>query len=53
MTTKPVSETMGRLHEDMKRERIDILGGMTEPRHNGGLLPIARVEARPERFSAT
>ena len=48
MPKKPVSKTMGRLNEDMKRELIDIIGGMKDPRLKGGLLTITRVEAAPD-----
>ena len=41
------SNNMGRLAEDMKRELIDIIGRMKDPRL-GGLLTVMRVEITPD-----
>lgn len=43
---------MGRLNADLKRELIDIVGEMKDPRLKGGLLTITRVEAAPDLSSA-
>ncbi|NLW79652.1 MAG: 30S ribosome-binding factor RbfA [Ruminococcaceae bacterium] len=44
MPKKPVSKNVSRLNEDIKRELIDIIGGMKDPRVKGGLLTIVRVD---------
>lgn len=44
MPKKPVSKNIARLSEDMRRELIDIVGNMKDPRLGGGLLTITRVE---------
>lgn len=48
MPKKPVSKNMGRLNGDIKRELIDIIGNMKDPRLQGGLLTVTRVEAAPD-----
>lgn len=44
MANKPVSKTVARLNEDIRRELIDIIGGMKDPRIKAGLLTVTRVE---------
>lgn len=44
MPKKPVSKNIGRLNEDIKRELIDIIGGMKDPRVKGGLMTVTRVD---------
>lgn len=44
MPKKPISKNNARLNEDMRRELIDIIGSMKDPRLQGGLLTITRVE---------
>ncbi|MGD9559129.1 MAG: 30S ribosome-binding factor RbfA [Oscillospiraceae bacterium] len=44
MPKKPVSKNIGRLNEDIKRELIDIIGNMKDPRLKGGLLTVTRVD---------
>ena len=44
MSKKQPSKNLARLNEDMKRELIDIIGGMKDPRLKGGLLTLTRVE---------
>lgn len=44
MPKKPVSKNIARLNEDIKRELIDIIGNMKDPRIQGGLVTITRVE---------
>ena len=51
MAKKPVSKNVGRLNEDIKRELIDIVAGMKDPRLKEGLLTITRVEAAPDLSS--
>ena len=46
------SNHMGRLAEDMKRELIDIISHMKDPRVNG-LLTVMRVEVTPDPVSYT
>ena len=48
MPKKAVSKNMGRLNEDIRRELIDIIGQMKDPRLQGGLLTVTRVEAAPD-----
>ena len=45
------SNHMGRLAEDMKRELIDIISHMKDPRVNG-LLTVMRVEVTPDLDTA-
>lgn len=52
MPKKPVSKNVSRLNEDIKRELIDIIGGMKDPRLKGGLLTVTRVETAPDLSSA-
>lgn len=52
MPKKPVSKTMGRLNSDLKRELIDIIGNMKDPRLQNGLLTVTRVEAAPDLSTA-
>ncbi len=42
----------GRLNQDLKREIIDIVNGMKDPRLKQGLLTITRVEAAPDLSTA-
>ncbi|MDL2294520.1 30S ribosome-binding factor RbfA [Ruminococcaceae bacterium OttesenSCG-928-D13] len=44
MPKKGPSKNISRLNEDMKRELIDIIGNMKDPRLQGGLVTITRVE---------
>lgn len=49
MPKKPVSKNQGRMNEDIKRELIDIVGNMKDPRlQEGGLITVTRVEAAPD-----
>ena len=52
VTTMPQSKNMSRLSEDMKRELIRVIGGMKDPRLQGGLLSVMRVEVAPDLSSA-
>ena len=52
VTTMPQSKNMSRLSEDMKRELISVIGGMKDPRLQGGLLSVMRVEVAPDLSSA-
>ena len=53
MPKKPVSKNKSRVSQDLKRELIDIIGGMKDPRVNGGgMLTVTRVEAAPDLSSA-
>ena len=46
-------KTTGRVSQDLKRELISIIGGMKDPRVNGGgMLTVTRVEAAPDLSSA-
>ncbi len=44
MPKRGPSKNISRLNEDIKREIIDIVAGMKDPRLKGGLLTITRVE---------
>lgn len=44
MPKKPISKNLGRLNSDMKRELIDIIGNMKDPRVKDGLVTITGVE---------
>lgn len=44
MAARPVSKNIARLNEDIKRELIDIIGNMKDPRIQGGLLTVTRVD---------
>ena len=52
VTTMPQSKNMSRLSEDMKRALISVIGGMKDPRLQGGLLSVMRVEVAPDLSSA-
>lgn len=52
MPKKPVSKNIARLNEDLKRELINIVGAMKDPRLKSGLLTITRVETAPDLSSA-
>lgn len=52
MPKKPISKNMGRMNSDLRRELIDIIGNMKDPRLKGGLLTVTRVEAAPDLSSA-
>ena len=41
-------KTMGRLAQDMKRELIAIVGHLKDPRLEGGLLTITRLDVTPD-----
>lgn len=41
-------KNMGRLAQDMKRELIAIIGRLKDPRLEGGLLTITRLEVTPD-----
>ena len=47
----PQSKNMARLAEDMKRELIDVIGAMKDPRVQG-FLTVMRVEVAPDLSSA-
>ena len=38
----------GRMAQDMKRELIAIIGEMKDPRVNGGLLTVTRLDVTPD-----
>ena len=42
------SKNQGRLAEDMKREVISVISTMKDPRLQGGLLTVMRVEVTPD-----
>lgn len=42
------SKNQGRLAQDMKRTIIDIIGNMKDPRLEGGLLTVTRVDVTPD-----
>ncbi len=44
MPKKGPSKNISRLNEDIRRELIDIMGGMKDPRLKDGLLTITRVD---------
>ena len=48
----PQGKNLGRLAEDMKRELIAVIGAMKDPRLQGGLLTVMRVEVSQDRSSA-
>ena len=41
-------KTMGRLAQDMKREIIAIIGRLKDPRLEGGLLTVTRLDVTPD-----
>lgn len=41
-------KSMGRLAQDMKREIIAIIGRMKDPRLEGGLLTVTRLDVTPD-----
>ena len=41
-------KNMGRLAQDMKREIIAIIGRLTDPRLEGGLLTVTRLDVTPD-----
>ena len=43
-----VSEEYGRLAQDMKREIIAIIGRLKDPRLEGGLLTVTRLDVTPD-----
>ncbi len=51
MPRKPVSKTNSRMNEDLKRELVKIIGEMKDPRLQGGLVTVTRVEAAPDLSS--
>ncbi len=42
------SKNMGRLAQDMKREVIAIIGSLKDPKLQGGLLTVTRLEITPD-----
>lgn len=52
MAKKPVSKNISRLNEDMRREIIDIIGHMKDPRLKAGMLTVSRVENAPDLSTA-
>ncbi len=52
MAKKPVSKNISRLNEDIRRELVDIIGGMKDPRLSAGMLTVTRVETAPDLSSA-
>ncbi len=42
------SKNMGRLSQDMKREVIAIIGRLKDPKLQGGLLTVTRLEITPD-----
>ena len=52
MPKKGPSKNVSRLNEDLKRELIAIIGGMKDPRLQGGLLTVTRVETAPDLSSS-
>ena len=41
-------KNMGRLAQDMKREVIAIIGRLKDPRLEGGLLTVTRLDVTPD-----
>ena len=41
-------KNMGRLAQDMKRELIAIIGRLKDPRLEGGLLTVTRLDVTPD-----
>ena len=41
-------KNMGRLAQDMKREIIAIIGRLKDPRLEGGLLTVTRLDVTPD-----
>lgn len=52
MAKKPVSKNISRLNEDIRRELIDIIDAMKDPRLKAGMLTVTRVETAPDLSSA-
>ncbi len=48
----PISKNKERLNQDLRREIINIVNGMKDPRLKQGLLTITRVEAAPDLSTA-
>ncbi len=46
--TKCLKKNMGRLAQDMKREVIAIIGRLKDPRLEGGLLTVTRLDVTPD-----
>lgn len=44
----PNTKNQGRLAQDMKREVIGIIGQMKDPRLEGGLLTVTRLDVTPD-----
>ncbi|WP_294496124.1 30S ribosome-binding factor RbfA [uncultured Gemmiger sp.] len=42
------SKNQGRMAQDMKRELIDIIGHMKDPRITGGILTVTRLDVTPD-----
>ena len=42
------TKNQGRMAQDMKRELIDIIGHMKDPRVTGGLLTVTRLDVTPD-----
>ena len=45
-------KNMGRLAQDMKRELIAIIGRLKDPRLEGGLLTVTRLDVTPDLYVA-
>lgn len=52
MPKKSASKNVARVSQDIKRELIDIIGEMKDPRVKDGMLTVTRVEAAPDLSSA-
>ncbi len=52
MARKPVSKTISRLNEDIRRELVDIISIMRDPRLKQGLLTVTRVETTSDLSQA-
>ncbi|MFV0351408.1 MAG: 30S ribosome-binding factor RbfA [Oscillospiraceae bacterium] len=51
MPGKQASKNMARLNEDIRRELVDIVGNMKDPRLQDGLITVTRVETAPDLSS--
>lgn len=48
----PQNAKRGRMNEDIRRQLVEILAEMKDPRLSNGLLSVMRVEAAPDLSSA-
>lgn len=46
------TKNQGRMAQDMKRELIGIIGQMKDPRVNGGILTVTRLDVTPDLDAA-